>query len=153
MSVGWQSPLPSPILNCLPKSSSTDLCLLDWLPTQSPRVLDDNLCFCALLTLRVWTALDWWWPVLTKAPSVFMPDSILDVLSELLASGNSLKLPRTDNSKERMAPTNPESVSAEYVTFERQISQGKSLVNSGGRVRRTDELEGYDCTWQPLYCV
>lgn len=59
-------------------------------------------------------------------------NSILDVLSKLLANRNSLKLPQTANCKEHTAPTSPETVFAEQMGFERWISKGKSFVNFGG---------------------
>lgn len=160
MSAGWQSLLLSPISNCLPKSSSADLSLLDWLPTQSPRVLEKTTCVSVHFSLCMsgWHLTDddqcWqrYHQCLFQIPSWMYSLSSLQV--EIHSNFHERQQQGTHSPKESQVCVCwiGDFWKTDFPRKEPCKLWGKSETN-GWTKRWFAWLEGYDCTWQPLYCV
>lgn len=161
MSAGWQSLLLSPISNCLPKSSSADLSLLDWLPTQSPRVLKKTTCVSVHFSLCTSG-----WHLTDDSQCWRRYHQCLFQIPSWVYSLRSSQAETHSNFHERQHKKGTHSPNESQVCvcwigdfwktdFPRKEPcklWRKSETNRWTK-RRFAWLVGYNCTRQPLYCV
>lgn len=157
MSAGWQSLLLSPISNCLPKSSSADYAWLT--PNPIPRVLEKTTCVSVHFSLCMsgWHLTDdgqcWrrYHQCLLQIPSWMYSLSSLQVETHSNFHKRQQQGTHSPNESQVCVCWIGDFWKTDSPRKEPCKLWGKSETN-GWTKRWFAWLEGYDCTWQPLYC-